>query len=195
MKLINKENIKEILNLESEKEYETIKCFQYIDDSNKYKFYVFSCYYNDEEELKAHFKTINDIIAFDFQSNLLLDVERWNLYIFFFVGDTISHELKTSIEQNKYATRKILYDNMSKEPSIKQIEEIILNKLFRLELSPEELKHEEYNISLQDIIKQKDSFLINSIKEVANIQGNSKKEINKKKTNIVQRYLEMRKNG
>ncbi|MED4010014.1 hypothetical protein P4606_05020 [Priestia aryabhattai] len=195
MKLINKENIKEILNLESEKEYETIKCFQYIDDSNKYKFYVFSCYYNDEEELKAHFKAINDIIAFDFQSNLLLDVERWNLYIFFFVGDTISHELKTSIEQNKYATRKILYDNMSKEPSIKQIEEIILNKLFRLELSPEELKHEEYNISLQDIIKQKDSFLINSIKEVASIQDNSKKEINKKKTNIVQRYLEMRKNG
>lgn len=195
MKLINKENIKEILNIEREKEYETIKCFQYIDDSNKYKFYVFSCYYNDEKELKAHFKAINDIIAFDFQSNLLLDVEKWNLYIFFFVGDVISHELKTSIEQNKYATRKILYDNMGKEPLIEQIEGIILDKLFRLELSPEELKHEEYNISLHDIIKQKDSFLINSIEEVASIQDSRKKEINKKKTNIVQRYLEMRKNG
>ncbi|RST59122.1 hypothetical protein D5F11_013395 [Siminovitchia terrae] len=195
MKLINKENIKEILRLEGEKEYESIKCFQYISDSNKYRFYVFSCYYNDEEELKTHFKPINDIIAFDFQSKLLLDVERWNLYIFFFVGEKISHELKTSIEQNKYATRKILYDNMGKEPSSEQIEEMILNKLFKLELSPENIKYEGYDVSLQDIIKQKDSYLISSIKEVSGIQEKGKKEINKKKADIVQRYLEMRKNG
>ncbi|QWG36728.1 ABC-three component system middle component 1 [Bacillus mycoides] len=192
MELIIKENIKEILNLDEEREYDNIKCFQYINDYGKYNFYVFSCHYDLEEELKIHYKSVNDIIAFEFQRKLMLDVEKWNLYIFFFINEKISEELKTLIEQNKYATRKIVYDNISKELSNDEIKEVILNKLFLLDLSPEDLSNTENDSTLQEIISNKDLLLINLIKEVKEVKGTSNKEINIKKKEFVQKYLEVK---
>ncbi|MDA2036725.1 hypothetical protein PDN58_04695 [Bacillus cereus] len=187
-----KTNIKEILNIQEEIEYENVRCFEYSEDNNKCKFYIFTCFYNNEKELKDYYQTINDIIAFDFQRKLLLDVEKWNLYVFYFVKGKISEDLKTLIEENKYATRKIVYDNIGETLCDNKIKEIILNKLFRLDLAADFPKRNEMEKSLEEIIQETDESLLKSAKELLHIKGN-KKEINQKKTDIILRFLEMKK--
>ncbi|MEK4602425.1 ABC-three component system middle component 1 [Bacillus sp. FSL L8-0099] len=192
MKLIIKEDIKEILSLDGESQYDKVKCFQYIDDQGKYKFYIFTCYYDLEEELKNDFRILNDIIAYDFQRKLMLDIEKWNIYIFFFAKEIISEELKNLIEQNKYATRKIVFDNISKELSNSEIEKIIFNKLFFLDLSPEEKVQDQGTNAVQDIISRKDLLLMDLITEIKEIEGTNKKEFNQKKVKAIKKYLEMK---
>ena len=77
----------------------------------------------DEEELKNQWMRITNFIAIQYQSNLNSDFERWNLYLFFLLPDEIpvSDNLKYTIENNTFSSRKIIEDaSMSAEVLIKK---------------------------------------------------------------------------
>ena len=47
-------------------------------------------------------------IALYFQAELKIDIEIWNIYLFFIVNGEVSREIKYKIEQDKYSCRKIV---------------------------------------------------------------------------------------
>jgi len=64
----------------------------------------------DEEKLNNDWIRITNFIAIHYQSSLVSDFERWNLYLFFLLPDEIvvSDDLKYAIENNTFSSRKII---------------------------------------------------------------------------------------
>lgn len=193
MKLIIKNNINELINIDDDFLKNNVQCFQYIPVKGLYNFYVFTCDFESENELIKVYSIINDIIAYDFQRKLLKDIEKWNLYLFLFVKDKISEEGKALVEQNKYATRKLVFDNTMTGLSFEKKEELIINKLFDLNVTDKRSKRNEEHKGVQHIIEQEDPILLKTIEDFKRIKG---KRINEKekKTKIVKSYLELKKN-
>ncbi|MEH7159340.1 ABC-three component system middle component 1 [Neobacillus drentensis] len=193
MKLIKIENIHEILESYDEETFK-INCFQYPSDQGSYNFYLFTSYCNTESELERNYQSLNDIIAFEFQRKLLLDIEKWNLYIFFFVKEDISEELKVQIEQDKYATRKIVYKHLGKEPSEEEQKDIIFDKLFRLNIRTSPSSKTEVKSKLSELIKEEDPYLLKLIMEVKGISDDNQRKLRTKGLPYIQSYLEVKKN-
>jgi DNA repair exonuclease SbcCD ATPase subunit len=117
---------------------------------NHHLLYVFSVYIENQQELKANWKKVKNYIA-TYVQGLLLEkaVERWNLYIVFFVKNEIDNELKYKIEQDKFSTRKIVLDNMQKEFSEEEIMDKVEDLIFRLDIDNKLIEKEE-NIKSKD---------------------------------------------
>lgn len=79
-------------------------------------------------------KKINNIIATYFQSNLNKNVEKWNIYLFFFVVDKVSRDVKYKIEQDKYCSRKIIIDSNEEWLDENKIMNYIQMQLFTLKI-------------------------------------------------------------
>ncbi|PEM89607.1 hypothetical protein CN558_04400 [Bacillus wiedmannii] len=139
MKLQINEILVEDLTLENELK-RNIKCFSCDIQDRNFNLYIFSYEFKDEVDFLENFKTINNSIAFDFQRNLIKEIERWNLYFIAFVNGEVSGQAKNTFEQDKYATRKIVYDGMS-NTTIAEKKGVIYKKLFDLELNSRE--HEQ----------------------------------------------------
>ncbi|MGA5658861.1 ABC-three component system middle component 1 [Bacillus bombysepticus] len=139
MKLQINEILVEDLTLENELK-RNIKCFSCDIQDRNFNLYIFSYEFKDEQDFLENFKTINNSIAFDFQRNLIKEIERWNLYFIAFVNSEVSGQAKNTFEQDKYATRKIVYDGMS-NTTIAEKKGMIYKKLFDLELNSRE--HEQ----------------------------------------------------
>lgn len=85
------------------------------------------------EELRNDWIRITNLIAIEYQNNLESDYERWNLYLFFLLTDakTVSDDLKYTIENNTFSSRKIIEDaSLSDEVLIKKhvINELTIKK-------------------------------------------------------------------
>lgn len=102
--------------------------------ANTYNLHFFCCVYDNDIDLLKHYEEINDVIAFKFQSELKKDIEKWNVYMFYFVKDNISTQVKRVIEQNKYATRKFVFDNFAGENIIEEQKDIIKRKVLKLDI-------------------------------------------------------------
>lgn len=77
----------------------------------------------DAKVLKNEWVRITNFIAIQYQSNLNSDFERWNLYLFFLITDekSVSDDLKYTIENNTFSSRKIIEDaSLSAELLIKK---------------------------------------------------------------------------
>lgn len=164
-----------------EKDLECYICNQGMDN---YKIYLFSIQFKDEQELLKNYEKINDTIAFSFQSKLKEHIEKWNVYLFLFVQESITKSTRILLEQDKYATRKIVIDNQFKSESTH--EKIIKNKLFLQDfLYLEELKEidnknktsendtvQESLVKLRGLSKkEKKEEIKNYIREVKNIES------------------------
>lgn len=162
---------------------EDLKCYIYNQGSENYKIHIFSIQFKDEQELLENCEKLNDTIAFSFQSNLKENIEKWNVYLFLFVQGTITKSTKISLEQNKYATRKIIIDNQLNLEN--RHKEIIKDKLFLKELLfvdgqketnnknkiREEDSSQELLIKLRELSKKRKIEEINNyINEVKNIE-------------------------
>lgn len=66
---------------------------------------------NTEEELKLFWEDYRNDIASYFQAELQVEIEIWNIYLFFVVLEPVSRELKYRIQQDKYSSRKIVLCN------------------------------------------------------------------------------------
>lgn len=167
-----------------------IKCFSCDIQDRNFNLYIFIYEFKDEQDFLETFKTINNSIAFDFQRTLIKEIERWNLYFIAFVNSKISEQAKNTFEQNKYATRKIVYDGMS-NITIEEIKSVIYKKLFNLELNSKE--HDQKRVS-DETEQTLFTFLTNTEHKTLEIMNKTIANITKKKS-IAENYLKEILNG
>lgn len=122
---------KELLRSEDNLEWiNKITCW--VKKEKKYNIYVFQIIVENQEEIERYYKTITASIAVDFQSGLDKMIEKWNIYTIFECKKDIDLEIKMEIEQDKYATRKIVWDNLKEEELNSR--EYIIEHLFSLKI-------------------------------------------------------------
>lgn len=110
----------------------------------------------DAEELKNEWIRITNFIAMQYQSSFNSDFERWNLYLFFLLPNeiSVSDDLKYTIENNTFSSRKIIEDaSLSAE--------VLIKKHVANELSLDSDEHRTtsyefpYNSIIYDVLKDK----------------------------------------
>ena len=113
MTMINEFNILHI-DLVFLDEFTDVK-FEYyrsnISDDEDSFFSIFTCYMTDQNQLSRNYEEITNFIATDFQSNLVSDFSRWNIYLVFVVSEKVGKDIKYKIENDKYFVRKIVFEN------------------------------------------------------------------------------------
>lgn len=134
-----------------------------------FKLYIFTLLMEDGSEIADSWETINNNIASDFQSTLDKNVEIWNIYIVFISKKRIQKELKYQIEQNKYSSRKLVFDGfedaewnnlLTDEATASYLD----NKLFSLTILP--AAPPEINVaSLEALLQEKHAALLKIISE------------------------------
>ncbi|WP_339178554.1 ABC-three component system middle component 1 [Paenibacillus sp. FSL H8-0317] len=120
------------LELDSQQSLEHLLCWEKKDPN--FSFYIFSIQFHSNVQLEEMWKKINNIIATYFQSNLNKNVEKWNIYLFFFVVDKVSRDVKYKIEQDKYCSRKIIIDSNEEWLDENKIMNYIQMQLFTLKI-------------------------------------------------------------
>lgn len=72
--------------------------------------YAFFLKFKNESDLRGLWKVVSNTIAITFQTQLKDDFAKWNTYIFFSIDFEINRELKYTIENNKFSSRKIIVE-------------------------------------------------------------------------------------
>lgn len=180
--LVKKEEVIKVLKNRSEV-FSQFKIDSWVKTQQNYDINLFTILLDDNNQLSECWEILTNNIAVHFQSLLEKDIEIWNIYVLFVVKGIVDKGLKYKIEQDKYSTRKIVYDNFEVTKNGDYdlaIQNIIDNKLFGFQLY--ELKKERKEISIQtgvqdlnieeknveEMIKQTDEKLYRIIKYVNN---------------------------
>jgi hypothetical protein len=128
---------------------------------NSHSLYVFSIFITNQQELvDIHTKTKRYIATYIQGLLIDKDVERWNLYLVFFVKDEVDREDKYVIEQDRFSTRKIVLDGINERPSDDEAIELIEETLFELTI---DLTPIPVSDSIEELLNDKHStvFLFN----------------------------------
>jgi len=99
---------------------------------------VFSFFFESEADLNDKWEFVTSSIAVDYQSELEdedQEFERWNIYIFFIVKESISDQLKYKIENDKFSCRKIVQDNIDESSYEDSIKEMIQKNIVNSDLN------------------------------------------------------------
>lgn len=142
-----------IISLDSKDNKDWIEKVTCLKKEFKYNIYIFLVIVEDELELEKIYDTIAASIATEFQINLSRKIEKWNIYLIFESRNIISENLKFKIEQDKYSSRKIVWDLLGE----KEIgnKEFLDDRLFNLSIN-KDLKKVDEKKSLLDTIKKCD---------------------------------------
>src|ERR1044072_8817289 len=68
----------------------------------------FFVYVSNEDLMKAKWMAVSQFIAGHFQSGLINEFSVWNIYLFFIIPETISDDLKYTVENDTFSSRKIV---------------------------------------------------------------------------------------
>lgn len=130
----------------------------WVKKENGYNIYIFQVVVEDEANLESYYERITAAVATEFQALLEKTIERWNIYLVFESKEKIPDGLRGKVEQDKYSSRKMVWDTLSDT----QLEDsnYLLNRLLHLEITRPETT---YAITLTDKIKSIDNDLYNSI--------------------------------
>ena len=137
------EAVSKILISDNGNLFNTTECW--VRKENNYNLYIFTILVKNEFELESLWLNLTNAIAMYFQSELEKDIEKWNIYVIFFVREKVSMDCKYKIEQDKYSSRKIVMDNIIDI----NLEEIIESRLFGFnfpELTPESNNEKDENL-------------------------------------------------
>lgn len=125
-----------------------LNCWEYKEPN--YSLYIFSIELKDQNELLKIHEELRDYIAIYFQSQLLeKDVERWNIYQFFFIQEKIDEITKQKVEQDKFSTRKIVHDHLQKQVSDDDIKSLINLELFDFKIEQRAINKDSIESSLK----------------------------------------------
>lgn len=122
-------------------------------EEKDYIIYIFQVSIKNEMELENYHEAIAASIAVDFQANLDKAIEKWNIYLVFQCTNKISEELKEKIEQDKYSTRKFVWDGL--EPQQIGDGEYLRTRLLSLDIDINEAAPKNRG-SLIDLIRKVD---------------------------------------
>lgn len=123
---------------------------------SEYNIYIFQVIIENEEEINKYYEAITASIATDFQSDLKKAIERWNIYLIFECKDSIEWQTRIKIEQDKYAVRKLVWDNLREEEI--NDKEYIRKRLLGFDIK-ENIEPPKEKRNLIKIIEEKDSEL------------------------------------
>lgn len=135
----------------------------WVEKESGYNIYIFQVIVEDESDLEKYYETITAAIATEFQINLEKTIEKWNIYLIFECKKKISEELKRKVEQDKYSTRKMVWDSL-KEDKLGD-KDYIKERLLYLYIDTDERNSVE-EIPLLEKIKSVDLDLYQVIKNV-----------------------------
>jgi len=139
---------------------EKLQCW--IKQEEYYNIYIFSIQLENEEELLKIKDDLRDYLAIFFQSQILEKVvERWNIYQVYFIEKSISLEVKLEIEQDKFATRKLVLDNRNEKLSDEDIESIIYSEIFAFSVQEKKI----VKGSLLDELNEEDHKILSAIEQ------------------------------
>lgn len=131
-----------------------------------YKIYIFSIQIDKESDLVEVNDNLRDFIAIYFQSQLLEKmVEKWNIYQIIFVNEKVAPPIKQKIEQDKFATRKIVISGFSEKLSESDIKQILADEIFNFTITPTKKDF----TPLKDFISIEDKKVINLISEYSKL--------------------------
>lgn len=80
-----------------------------------YNIYIFQVIVNNQEEIEKYYESITASIATDFQTELDKAIEKWNIYLVFECKESIDWKIRLKVEQDKYAVRKVIWDNLKED--------------------------------------------------------------------------------
>lgn len=127
MAAINVQNLIDKINSQREESfYGKFGLEQFPQNPQTDKEYFINVFYLECEtidELENKWEKFANDIAFFFQSELELDIEIWNIYIFYFVKECFSEEkkgVKYKIDNNTYSSRKFVIENEYKKTDIEK---------------------------------------------------------------------------
>jgi hypothetical protein len=151
--------------------YEQFTCWEF--KEKDYSLYIFSIQLKNQVKLLEIHEDLRDYIAIYFQSQLLeKDVERWNIYQFFFIEENVDHTTKQKIEQDKFSTRKIIHDGLQKKLSDDEIKILINQELFDFKIEKRPIS----KVSIESFLSQDHSLVLSLIDEIGNNKMNDSLE-------------------
>lgn len=171
--LLNK--IDDIIEYLKEKDktifFENLTCW--VKKEENYDIHIFSIQLKDEKELLKIKDDLRDYLAIYFQSQTLeKDIERWNIYQFFFIEEKIDHTSKQKVEQDKFSTRKIIHDDRQKTLSDDEIKILINQELFDFEIAKREINSE----SVESYLSKDHATILSLIDKIGNEKINDSLE-------------------
>lgn len=129
-----------------------------------YNIYIFQVIVENQIEIEKYYETITASIAIDFQSDLEKAIEKWNIYLVFECKDSIDWKIKLKVEQDKFAVRKVVWDDLKEEEL--DDKEYIRKRLLCFEINENLERHkdkgelikwlEENDLELYKILQKKD---------------------------------------
>lgn len=128
-----------------------------------YNIYIFQVIVENQIEIEKYYETITASIAIEFQSNLEKAIERWNIYLVFECKESVDWKVKLKVEQDKFAVRKVVWDNLKKEEM--EDKEYMRKRMFCFEINEKLEKYqkkdelikwlEENDIELHKILQKR----------------------------------------
>ncbi|WP_242449393.1 ABC-three component system middle component 1 [Bacillus thuringiensis] len=153
---------------EKNKTFKKYNVKSWVKSQLEYNINIFTVVLKENMELELFWEELTNSIAFHFQSELEKNIEIWNVYVVFFVEAAVDKELKYEIEQDKYSSRKIVYDcfeTHNKDVDF-EIKCVLDNKLFGFQLQQVETQNKDtiHLRSVEDVVKEMDMKLYQIIK-------------------------------
>jgi len=114
---------------------------------------------------------LRDFIAIYFQSQLIDKmVEKWNVYQVIISGEKVTPQVKQKVEQDKFATRKIVLSGFTEELTESEINKLISDEIFNFTMTP---MNNDF-VSYKDSISNEDEEVIAIVSEYSSlgIKGN-----------------------
>ncbi len=150
----SKEILGHLKESERSEEYNDMRCF--IKQENKFNIHIFASISENSNSLKRSWKMLNNDLAWYFQAKLKKEIERWNLYIIYFVKSEVDKDLQYEIEKDKYCSRKIVIDKFDEEENEDVMKNIIIDKLFKIKIG---IQGHSGSGNLINIIQENDEYL------------------------------------
>lgn len=106
-----------------------------------YNIYIFQVIVENQAEIEKYYETITASIAIEFQSNLEKAIEKWNIYLVFECKESIDWKIKLKVEQDKFAVRKVVWDDLKGEEL--DDKEYIRKRLLCFEINENSERHKD----------------------------------------------------
>ncbi|MEF7658506.1 ABC-three component system middle component 1 [Bacillus thuringiensis] len=178
---LNKPDIIEMIKKESGNNlFDLVECR--IKSEKLYNVYIFTMILDSQDELMNTWEDISSDIAFYFQGGLESEIEIWNIYVLFLVQGSVDGKIRYFVEQNKYSSRKLVIEGVTRPITGEDIESIINEKLFYVRIPSVS--------SMDDSAETISNTLENNYKKIFKIINHSEE----KPSVLFTKYLELVKN-
>ena len=172
-------------NLSNEQAKDKINLWEVkLGNETQYRCHAFIIAMDDANMLDSEWELYKSEIALYFQAGLKIDIEIWNIYIFFVVNEEVSREIKYRIEQDKYSCRKIVVSKIELDRyCLYDSEKLSVEKMLNKYLFDVDINKPKPNIASELSVKalvEKENPLVIQVLETYNPAINKQKRFYEK---------------